>query len=109
MRCKATRRRLVAARGGDPGWRAGAHMAACLRCQAEAVRIRGFHHRLRAEADVQERAPGGLVERVLLVLGPRPAPVRRPATAWWSATGAALAVAAAAVLAGRRLARGGWA
>lgn len=104
--CRATRRALVVAEGRQASPRAATHMRECLGCQAEAARIRTYHRRLRTYADTEMRAPWWMLERVMGLLDTAPGTTRRRPAEWLAATGAALVLAGAVAVVGRRRLRG---
>jgi hypothetical protein len=88
--CAATGRRLA----GDPGFNDD-HLAACLRCQVEAVRYRTLMRQLAALRPQTVGAPPGFPGIVRFGLGPEPEMPKKQ-----SARDAAVAAAGMAAVAG---------
>lgn len=98
--CELTQRRLPAAvDDASVLGRLHAHLAVCLRCQAEAARYRKMSRQLSALAHVHETAPAGLVAAVeRRIAGPAAVETAEPRGS--SATRAAAVVGAIAAAAG---------
>jgi len=106
-RCTVVRVRLPGVDSVDDlGDRLAAHVATCLRCQAEAARYRTLRRRLGALAPDQMTAPGTLVPSVVACIeieesdvpGNRRVGLRRAAVAVSAAAGAAVAATAGTII-----------
>lgn len=96
----ASLRRMPGVVDGPTG--SDAHVAQCLRCQAESARYHSLVRALGALRHQLVRAPEGLVEAVIADLGRAPIARRRFKAGQTAAAGAAVAVAGAIAVAGWR-------
>ena len=102
--CRRVGRRLPASDGeGALGSRDQAHVAECLRCQAEAVRYRRQHRLLTGLRTEVVPAPAGLVEDVMAEITGEEQPTRRIAVLGGAAAGAVVVAGAVAFVGLRKV------
>ena len=96
IRCAWARRRLPQIPDRAPGGRSAAHIATCLRCQAEAGRYRSLHRHLGSLRQELVAAPADLSGRVMTGID-APLPAARGRRFEWVAAGAAALIGIAVI------------